>query len=87
MALDYHTKDKLMNYMHIDAQLTVSELVTAWQETIPVFIRHRMACVGCPVSPFETLENVAVTYGLKLDTFLNELETAISEREQGAHQA
>ncbi len=80
-------KDKIMDYMHIDAQLTVSDLVTAWQETIPVFIRHRMACVGCPVSPFETLENVAVTYGLKLDAFLSELEAAISEHEQSVRQA
>jgi len=73
-----------MNHLHVRAQMTISDLMTRWRETIPVFLLHRMACVGCPMAPFETLENVAAVYGLKLDAFLDELDQAISTGEQDA---
>ncbi len=72
-----------MNCSRIHAQLTVAELVTCWQETMPVFVHHRMACVGCPMAQFETLEGAAAVYGLKLDSFLNELQQTISAQEIG----
>ncbi len=72
-----------MNCLQVNAQLTVADLVNCWQETIPVFVRHRMACVGCPMSPFETLESAAAVYGLKLDSFLDELQQMIPAQEAG----
>ncbi len=72
-----------MNCLQVNAQLTVADLVSCWQETIPVLVRHRMACVGCPMSPCETLESAAAVYGLKLESFLDELQQMIPAQEVG----
>ena len=34
-----------------------------------VFVEHGMACVGCPMARFETIEEVAAAYGLNALSF------------------
>jgi acetoin utilization protein AcuB len=36
-----------------------------------------MACIGCPIGPFETLAEVAEIYGIELDCFTKELQQTI----------
>ncbi len=67
----------LTDCSHLGGKLNVSEVLTCWPETAPVFIRHRMACIGCPMSTFETLEGAALIYGLDLDSFVRELQQTI----------
>ena len=69
-----------MEYLHLSADRTVDEVLDRWPETIPTFFRYRMACVGCPMAPFETLVEVADIYGLDVDCFLSELELIIQLR-------
>lgn len=59
------------------AELTVAELLARWPQAIPVFLRHQMACVGCFMSPFETLADVATVYDVHLSHFVDELQQAI----------
>jgi hybrid cluster-associated redox disulfide protein len=66
-----------MEHPQLEADLTVAELLAHWPQTIPTFMRHRMACVGCAMSPFETLAEVAAIYGLNLEYFLRELQEEI----------
>lgn len=61
----------------IEANQTVADVLTSWPQTIPVFTGHQMACVGCPIAPFETLAEVAAVYHLNLRDFLSELNNAI----------
>jgi hybrid cluster-associated redox disulfide protein len=67
-----------MEHPKLEAGLTVAEVLARWPQTIPIFIRHRMACVGCAMAPFETLAEVAVIYKLDLDCFLNELRQEVA---------
>ena len=62
-------------------KLTVAEVLDRWPQTIPVFFRHRMACVGCAMASFETLADVAAIYGLRLGQFLSELQQTIKPME------
>ncbi len=71
-----------MNCSDINGALTVNQLLTCWSEAGPVFIRHRMACLGCPMAAFETLEGAATIYHLPLDVFLAELRQEVSEKEE-----
>jgi hybrid cluster-associated redox disulfide protein len=41
-----------------------------------VFLEHRMACVGCSLSEFDTLADAAREYRLPLDAFLDRLAGA-----------
>jgi len=67
--------------MKIDTTITVQKLMERYPSLISVFMKHRLACVGCPAEAFHTLEDVARVYGLALNPFLKELcETADSQR-------
>jgi hybrid cluster-associated redox disulfide protein len=55
----------------------VADLLKKWPETIPVFIKHRMACVGCAMSSFETLKDAASIYRLPCQQLLDDLQKSI----------
>lgn len=57
--------------------LTLVEMFDAWPATIPVFVHHRMLCVGCLISPFHTLANACDEYGLEQGAFMAELLCAV----------
>jgi hybrid cluster-associated redox disulfide protein len=38
-----------------DPDLPLEALITQWPDTIAVFVRHKMLCVGCLVNPFHTV--------------------------------
>lgn len=60
-----------------DPDLPLGKLMEHWPETIPVFLRHRMLCVGCLVNPFHTVMDACAEYGLDEDAFLQEILDAI----------
>jgi hybrid cluster-associated redox disulfide protein len=57
-------------------QMSVLDLLQDWPEAIPVFIRYRMACVGCSMSAFETLHDAARIYGISPEVFLADVRNA-----------
>ena len=59
-----------------DPDLPLADLMTCRPETIPVFLRHRMLCVGCLVSPFHTIIDACREYDLDEETFVAELVEA-----------
>lgn len=56
-----------------DPDLPLADLMTRWPETIPVFMRHKMLCVGCLISPFHTIVDACQEYGLDEESFIAEL--------------
>lgn len=56
-----------------DPTQTVERLLTAQPATARVFLRRKMACVGCVMAPFETVGEVARVYGIAEGEFLAEL--------------
>lgn len=56
---------------------TVAELLANWPATIAVFMRRRMACVGCIMARFETLHEAAVNYHIPPDELHTELHASI----------
>jgi hybrid cluster-associated redox disulfide protein len=60
----------------IEPGLTIAELLSAYPHVIPVFVSHRMACVGCNMAAFESLGDAAHIYGILLDDLIDDLKTA-----------
>lgn len=54
----------------------VDELLGRFPATARVFIRRRMACVGCEIARFETVADVCRIYRQPLDVILAELRQA-----------
>lgn len=58
--------------------LSLDDLIKTWPETIPVFLRHKMLCVGCLIGPFHTVTDACLAYGLNVDAFYAELAATLS---------
>jgi hybrid cluster-associated redox disulfide protein len=58
------------------AQDTVDEVMRKWPQTIHVFMRHRMACIGCAFAVFHTVEISAAEHDIGLARLLRELRVA-----------
>lgn len=59
-----------------DPDLPLADLMTHWPNTVSVFLRHKMLCVGCLVSPFHTIVDACAEYDLNENDFLAELRAA-----------
>lgn len=57
----------------LGANSTIAELLDAHPAAAEVLLRHGMACVGCTMTPFETLAEAACEYRIDLRSLLIEL--------------
>ncbi len=58
----------------ISPHLTVQQLLDHWPQAVPFFVRSRLACVGCPMAKYDSLQDVADNYGLCLPALLEDLK-------------
>lgn len=56
---------------------SVADLLRAWPETIPVFLKHRMVCVGCCMAAFDSLADAAENYQLSSTQLENEILSVV----------
>ncbi len=59
-------------------QMSVDALLTRWPQATTLFLRYRMACVGCSFSAFDTLAEALHIYAIPRHVFLNELQQLIA---------
>jgi hybrid cluster-associated redox disulfide protein len=59
----------------LSADSTIESLLRQRPDAARIILRNGMACVGCPMAPFETLTKVAREYRLDLRSILDELHT------------
>jgi hybrid cluster-associated redox disulfide protein len=62
----------------INGSITVSELLDGHPAASRAFAAHGMACVGCPMARFETLEDVAVAYAIDLGLFVDQIRNLVA---------
>jgi hybrid cluster-associated redox disulfide protein len=60
----------------ITEHLTVEEVLSTHRGAVGTFLAFKTNCVGCHLSRFCTLEDVARVYELPLDDLLSRLHTA-----------
>jgi len=61
----------------IQSSLTVAQLLARWPATAAVFVRRGTGCVGCRLERFCTLEEVAASYSLSVETLLDDLQQCL----------
>jgi hybrid cluster-associated redox disulfide protein len=57
--------------------MSITEILDCWPEVIPVFISYKMACVGCSLADFMTLEDALDIYHLNKEQFIEEFQNTI----------
>jgi hybrid cluster-associated redox disulfide protein len=66
--------------MTITKDNKIEEVVTQYPETMMVFMKHGLHCVGCHVSAFESIEDGAMAHGIDVDALVDDLNRVISSR-------
>ena len=59
--------------MTITKENTIEEVVTNYPESVMVFTKHGLHCVGCHVSAFESIEEGAMAHGIDVDALVADL--------------
>ena len=62
----------------ITAHSLIQAVVERNPEVVEVFVRHRLQCAGCCISPFHTIEDSAREYAVALEPLLRDLNRAIA---------
>lgn len=66
----------LFSHPSINADTNVDLLIDCFPSVVPVFVKRRLHCVGCPMARFETLADVCRIYGLPIDPLLADLRAS-----------
>ncbi len=68
--------------MTITKEMTIEEVVSEFPETMLVFMKHGLHCVGCHVSAFESIEEGAMAHGINVDALVEDLNKVVSMRKK-----
>ncbi len=61
----------------ITKDMGLLEIVQSYPETIEVFQRYGLGCIGCAAARFENLEAGAKVHGIDVDKMVEDLNSAI----------
>lgn len=64
----------------VTKDMGIMDIVTAHPETLEVFAKFGMGCIGCAAAHFENLEAGAKVHGINVDDMVNEMNTIIKEK-------
>lgn len=63
----------------ITKDMGLLEIVQKYPETIEVFQRYGLGCLGCAAARFENLEAGAKVHGIDVEKMVEDLNTAIAQ--------
>ena len=63
----------------ITKDMTISEVVKKYPQTIEVFFNYGLYCVGCFAADFDTIESGAKVHGVNVEHLLFDLNQKIKE--------
>jgi hybrid cluster-associated redox disulfide protein len=62
----------------ITADSLVQDVIERHPQTILVFVRHRLQCVGCDISPFHTIADSAREHAVTIEPLLGDLNQVLA---------
>lgn len=64
--------------MWITKEMTIEEVVQRYPETIQVFARYGVGCLGCSAAQYDNIEVGAQVHGVNVDQLVEELNQSIA---------
>jgi hybrid cluster-associated redox disulfide protein len=61
-----------------DKHTSVSDIMVNWPQTVPVFIKYQMLCVGCYAGPFHTIADACFEHDIAEQKLLHDLAIALA---------
>jgi hybrid cluster-associated redox disulfide protein len=63
----------------ITEDMNIKEVIDKYPETLSVFAKYNMGCIGCIAASFEKLNDIAAVHGVDVKTFVKDLNAAIQK--------
>ncbi|MCJ7817191.1 MAG: DUF1858 domain-containing protein [Candidatus Aenigmarchaeota archaeon] len=60
----------------ITKDMSFGEVLQRFPQTVSVFSKYGMHCIGCSMSAFETIEQGAMAHRINVKKFVDDLNTA-----------
>ena len=64
----------------ISKDMSFGEVLQRFPQTMPVFGKYGMHCIGCSMSAFETIEQGAKAHGINVKKFIDDLNAVAGNR-------
>lgn len=68
-----------MSEKKITKEMSIVDIVRTYPETVEVFARHGLGCIGCAAAKYENLEAGARVHGIDPDKLAEEINAAINQ--------
>lgn len=63
----------------ISKDMSITDIVENYPETIEVFIQNGMHCFGCMAARFENVEQGALAHGIDVDKLIEDLNKTVNK--------
>lgn len=63
----------------INEDMNIKEVIDKYPETLSVFAKYNMGCIGCIAASFEKISDIAAVHGVDVKTFVKDLNAAIQK--------
>lgn len=64
----------------ITEDMTIREVIEKYPETMVVFSKYNIGCVGCIAASFEKVKDIAMVHGTDVKAFVKDLNDAIEKK-------
>ena len=61
----------------ITKEMSIMEIVSKFPNTVEIFMKHGLHCVGCAAARFENLEQGAIAHCIDVDALVKDLNKAV----------
>ena len=68
-----------MTDIKVTKEMSIIDIVRQYPETVEVFARHGLGCIGCAAARYENLEAGARVHGIDPDKLTEEINLAINK--------
>jgi hydroxylamine reductase len=61
----------------VTKDILMGELVSRYPQSSEILMKYGFHCIGCMISPYESLEAGAAVHGIPLEKFLKDINKAV----------
>ena len=61
----------------ITAEMAIGDVIRKYPDTIHIFLKHGLGCVGCAVAHFENIRQGAMAHGIDVDLLMKDLNDTV----------
>ncbi|UCD04585.1 MAG: DUF1858 domain-containing protein [Candidatus Woesearchaeota archaeon] len=63
--------------------MTFADVIGKYPDSVPIFLKHGLSCIGCPFAAQETIEQGAEGHGINIEDLLKDLNDNLKEKKDG----